>query len=348
MLRRRTGIVLLCLLGRTTASGQFLTATGGASSLLDTYGSKVDFQYAPVSGWLGVGWNHGLRFGALASATWRGADYAAGDRLYPFALDTDVFERGYYFDGRGLSVSRHNQAETWTVFAGSLAGEFSTSFVKTYQSERAAAAFFYERKAGARVTFHSSNVLSRGLTSIESVNIAVSRNWKLDTSAGVGAGHAMFAAATEYKNRWLTLTGSWTAADDRFQRLHAPLSVFSERRGANVRARLTPFAHLSFTLAHENIAEPLMSGPITPHISLDSVSVSISGAGFGLTTTESSSRSGSLSAQTQVFTASRRLSSRLTAYGSAVRSQNGTQPLTSFYLSTVRGRVSPRLTLDGT
>ncbi|MCU1260059.1 MAG: hypothetical protein JWO80_2944 [Bryobacterales bacterium] len=348
MFSRRAALLALTLLGPQTGYGQFLIASGGASSLTDAYGAKLDYRYAPFSGWLGLGFNRGFHVGSTTGASWRGMDFAAGDKFYPFLLATDVFDRSYYFDGRGLTVSRHSRSDSWMAFAGASTSEFNTSFARTFRVEQAAGAFFYERRFGPRITLQSSNILSRGLTSIQSVGVAVTPNWKLDAAAGVGTGHGMFSAATEYKNKWLILAGSLTAADNRFQRLHVSNPVFSERRGANLQARITPFARLSVTLGHENIAPPVMLPTVSRNVSLNTVAVSTSVAGFGLTAGESVSRSGYLSASTQLFTLSRRLSPRFTGYAFAVRSQSGNQPRRNLYMGTVQGSISPRLTLDGT
>ena len=262
-------LLLVLLFAPHAGFGQFMTASGGASSVMDAYGVKFDYRYAPFAGWLGVGYDRGCRFGSMTGATSRGTDLVAGDRFYSFLLDTDVFDRSYYFDARGLSVSRHNKSESWTAFVGATASEFSASFVRTFQTQQAAGAFFLP--AQVRAANHAPLIQClKPRTNVDPVggSPAVTSNWETERGRGeLAVYHAMFSVATEYKSKWLTLASSWTRADDRFQRLHVSNPVFSERRGANVEARFTPIPHLSLTLAHEKIAPPVTLAPASPRVS---------------------------------------------------------------------------------
>ena len=91
-----------------------------------------------------------------------------------------------YFNDRGLSASRHSDQQSWLLFAGTSATEFFTPFLHAFQRGQTTAAFFYERKFGPRIVFHSFSVLDNQVTSIQSVGITLQPHWRVDAAGGVG------------------------------------------------------------------------------------------------------------------------------------------------------------------
>jgi hypothetical protein len=342
------GLLAGSLLCPAPVGAQSLTASGGASSFLDASGLAFNYKWAPFSGWFGAGFTPGFQVGGFVGATYHGTQVGVGDRFYPFVLDTDVLDRSYYFDGLGLSVSRHGDEQSWMVFAGVTASEFSTPFLRTFQPDQPAGAVFYERQLTPRFTFHSSNIFRSEMTSIQSVGVRLRPHWKVGAAGGIGTGHGFAAAATEYKNKWLGFDGSYTVAGDHFQRIRIPSPLLSERRGLNARLRFSPFSNLNFELDHENILSPTVGKAPPLRASLDSVNAFTLVRGFGVGAGASVSHAGAFVTETQVLNVSRRLRSWFTSYGAAFRvhSQN-TKPV-SLYLGTVEEKLSPRLSVDQT
>ncbi len=171
---------------------QSLTAAGGTSSFLQASGFQVDYPWQPVSGWAGLAVTDGPHVGGFLGTTYRGFDLGAGDRYYPFVLDTDVFDQSYIFYGRGLSVGHHSADERWTLFGGTTALPFTTPFLRAYETDTAAGTFFYERRLSSRLVLHSFNILGDKATSVHSLGFKLKPQWNVAAAAGVGAGSGFF------------------------------------------------------------------------------------------------------------------------------------------------------------
>jgi hypothetical protein len=57
-----------------TLPAQSLDARGGTSTFLDTSGFLLDYRWAPLNGWVGIGCNQGTHAGGFVGTTYRGTD----------------------------------------------------------------------------------------------------------------------------------------------------------------------------------------------------------------------------------------------------------------------------------
>ncbi|MBZ5565837.1 MAG: carboxypeptidase-like regulatory domain-containing protein [Acidobacteriia bacterium] len=327
---------------------QSLNAAGGTSSFLQASGFQVDYQWQPVSGWMGLAAADGLHVGGFLGTTYRGFDLGAGDRYYPFVLDTDVFDQSYIFYGRGLSVGHHSANERWTLFGGTTALPFTTPFLRAYETDTAAGAFFYERRLSSRLVFHSFNILGNTTTSIHSLGFKLKPHWNVAAATGVGAGSRFFSAATQYKYRWLAVTGSYTDNGERFHRLRVMNLLYPERTGGNVRVQLTPLSRLGLQLNHETVLSPQLNSPTSLRATLNSASLFTSLGGFSMNAGVSQSTGGGFFTNTQMFTVNRKLGSRLATFGAIIRVRTQNSKPANLFLLTAEERLTRRLSVRQT
>ncbi len=348
--RRLAAVLILlgCAARPPCLRGQSLDVAGGTSSFLDASGFQVGYEWQPVTGWLGLAAMNGVHVGGFLGTTYHGFDVGAGDRYYPFVLDTDVLDHSYIFYGRGLSVSRRSARDHWLLFGGKTALPLATPFLRAYQTDRAAGAFFYERRLNPRLILHSFNILSDKSTSVHSLGFQVDPHWKVSAAAGVGRGRGFFAAATQYRHDWLAVTGSYTANGEGFRRLSISNLPYPERTGGNVRVTLTPLPHLGFQLGHETVLSPLLNSSQSLRATLNSASLFSSIKGFSMNAGISASRGGTFSTQTRMFTVTRSLGRRLTAYGAILRIRTQNSQPQHLYLVTTEERLTRRLSLRQT
>jgi hypothetical protein len=337
-----------CSVRPLAVRAQSLNVAGGASNFLNASGFQVGYQWQPVTGWLGLGAMNGVHVGGFLGTTYHGFDLGAGDRYYPFVLDTDVLDHSYIFYARGLSVSRHSARDQWLLFWGKTAVPLATPFLRAYETDRAAGAFFYERRLNSRLILHSFNILSDKSTSVHSLGFQVDPHWKVSAAAGMGRGKGFFAAATQYGYKWLAATGSYTANGEGFRRMSITNLPFSERTGGNVRVQLTPLPYLGLQLGHETVLSPILGSSKSLRATLDSASVFGSLKGFSMNAGVSASRGGAFFTNTRMFSVTRSLGSRLTTYGAILRIRTQNQKPQHLYLVTTEERLTRRLSLRET
>jgi hypothetical protein len=341
-------VLVSSVLSPLIGSAQSLNAAAGTSTFLDASGFQLDYKWAPVTGWLGLGVSDGAQVGGFLGTKYRGFDLGAGDRPLPFVLDTDVFDQSYMFYGRGVSLGRRSDKQQWLLFAGTSASPFSTPFLRAYESARPTGAFFYEAHLSPRITYHSYNMFSDQMTSIQSLGITIRAGWKLAAASGIGANDAFSAIATDYHDRWVKLTGSYTANGRHFRRFQVPNLFYPERTGSNVRAVLTPLARLRLELGHETVLSPIFGTQNSLKATLDSASLFTSLDGYGFNASASTSRGGQFLTRTQMLTVNRRVDDRLSVFGAAIRIVTQSAKPANLLLATADEKITRRLSVRET
>src|ERR1700681_3323082 len=174
---------MVCASSRLCA--QSVWAQGGTSTLMSASGIQLNYRWAPVEGWLGVG---------IAG----GSGVIGG------------FDGGRYFAGRGLYVSGKGENQSWTAFAGATAGEVSYNFFHAFQTDQPTAGFFYSRKRG-RTTISSFTIQQNKTTSIHSLKVALTPDLKLSVGGGIGYNSPYFSTGAQYNSSKFLAAASYSA-----------------------------------------------------------------------------------------------------------------------------------------
>jgi hypothetical protein len=350
---RRYKISVLLLAGLASsplsARAQSLSAAAGASTFLNASGFELDYKWAPVTGWLGLGVSDGTRVGGFLGTKYQGFDLGAGDRPIPFVLDTDVFDQSYVYYGRGVSVGRRSDEQQWLLFAGTSASPFSTPFLRAYERGGATGGFFYEgHSSDSAFTYHLYSIVSDQVTAIASLAIKPYPNWKLAWATGFGANKAFESGATDYHYRWVRLTGSCMVNFENFRRFRISNLPYPERTGANARAVLTPLPNLGLELDHETVLSPIFGSQDSLKATLDSASLFTSLDGYRFSASASSSRGGGFLTRTRMLTVNRRLDDRLSVFGAAIRIGTQTTKPANLLLATADEKLTRRFSVRET
>ncbi len=343
---------LLAVIFAHPCSAQVFQLDGGSSTLFEgsggsltvrssDYGARVDF---------GLLQSH-PRFGFEFSAPRWGYDWDAGDQNIPFVLPTDLFDKSYYFVGRGLGVERKTSDSRYFYFAGATSDAFFVPFMNAVSPQTPAGAFFFERTLSPQLKFYSRNIVSRTQTSIQSLDWTPRRDLDVGFSAGLGNNQHYTAASLKWDRDWASLRASYAWDGGRFRRITIDEPVLTEQDKENVELDLTPVRNLRFTLARQNYLSPGgdTAGLDTPAV--DSATVNSFGA-WGMA--EGTQLYGSLfladnsaiSSRAYALGARRSITSRLDVAMDYLGSeQPGFQPQTST-VYTIREHLTPRIDLS--
>src|ERR1700674_1568332 len=196
--------LLVVLLGMVCSSSrlcaQSVWAQGGTSTLMSASGIQLNYRWAPLEGWLGGGIAGGSGIiGGYVSAPYLHLALGLGDRYQPIGLETDIFDGGRYFAGRGLYASGKGENQSWTAFAGATADERSYNFFHAFQTNKPTAGFFYSCKRG-RTTISSFTIQQNKTTSIHSLKLALTPGLKLSVGGGIGYNSPYFSAGAQYNS----------------------------------------------------------------------------------------------------------------------------------------------------
>ncbi|HWR36730.1 MAG TPA: hypothetical protein VN622_12750 [Clostridia bacterium] len=338
-------MVIACVLAMPSTA-QSVWVQGGTSTISQASGGELSYRWRDVGGFLSIGYSQQLDVGAYVAYKYRSYQLGAGDHLQTFHLDTDNFESGRYFYGRGLHVTRNGENQRWTAFGGVTTIQTSPILYQSFQQQDPTGAFFFQKELNKKWSFHSTSIVQGKVTSLHSFRYRPLTNLALSAAAGVGSNQHYAALGTDYTNKFVQFNASFTSAGDRFQRIGGVSITAPERIGPNLRLRVTPMRSLSATYEHGkyrgvNIDQPSAARDAT----LDSLSASSSIKGVQLSGLLTASSSGSLWTHTQSFTASRNLLNGSLGFAGTVMRQNTQSSDLRTFLFSADQKVTTRFRL---
>jgi hypothetical protein len=310
-------------------------------------GFQLNYNWAPVSGWFGAGWQNGATVGGYLQTTVDHYDVGIGDRYQPMNIDTDVFDQSRYFAGLGVFVQKRDESRTVSAFAGTTANEQTTTFYRAFTANQPTGGFFVDQKLNSDFSFHSIDLMQDRLTSIQSVRYKPSDNFEVSAAGGVGHGSGFLSFATVMQQKLWQLTASYTETGADFERLSGVLTNAPERVGLNVRFYFHPKRNLHFAVTHENLLSPtLIENALPRRVSLDSVDAGTEIKGFSFAGSATTSTSGVLHTETETGSVSRNLFAGIAASASVMRI--GTQYGSSdILIINARKKITSHLSVNG-
>jgi hypothetical protein len=243
-------IALVCSL---PAAGQVFELTGGSSSLLDAQGGSLEVHAANYTGRLDLGYIGRPSLGFYFSRPYKKSQIGAGDQQIPFSLPTDLFDRSYYFLGRGMSLSRKlaNNGKLF-VFAGTTSDGYFAPFLSVARNDTLATAVFYEKQLSRSLRFFSRDIVSRTQTGIQSIEWSGRKDIKMALSAGLGNNQPFWASSFTLTKRWMALDASYAGSGDTFRRVLVATPQLSENDRENIRFELKPLKNVEIVVSRNN------------------------------------------------------------------------------------------------
>jgi hypothetical protein len=251
--------VISMTVGRTTR-GQAFSLTGGSSSMFDAHGASVEMRSPFYTGRLDLGYVNGPSLGFSLLHLYRGDLLNAGDQEIPLVFPTDLFNRSYYFFGRGLSLLHKTKDTRLFMFTGVTSTNYWSPFLNVARGGSFTAAIFYERQISASVRLFSSNVYATHQTSIQSVEWAARKDIKMALSAGVGNDQAYGASSFSWSTPMFSVDASYALTGNAFKRVEVTTPELTENDRENVRVVFAPFTSVRIVASRNNYLAPVESG----------------------------------------------------------------------------------------
>ncbi len=352
--RRRTILFFLVLLFSCAgpATAQVLEINGGSSTLFQGSGGSLGIRSSDYGAHVDFGvFQSKPRYGFAFSTQRWGYDWHAGDQNIPFVLPTDLFDRSYYFMGRGLGIERKTSASEYLYFAGATSDGFYVPFLSAAAAETPAGAFFFQHKFSPAWKFYSRNVVSRTQTSIQSLEWLPRSNIEMGFAGGEGSNQGYAAMSFRWSSDWATLRSSYAFAGDHFRRVAITEPLLTEQDKENVQLDVSPIRNLRFAVARQNYLSPALDLTSAASNTVERATVNSFGAwgiahGFQLYGSEFFSTNSEISSRALAMGVRRSLTSR---FDIGVDYLSGSEPGFSPQQSVIysaREHLTPRIDLS--
>lgn len=341
-------IAAFLLLPSVAAKGQVFEPQAGSSTLFDASGASLTFQGPNYQGRVGGGSVNGrARFGGLLKFRVRNDWLSVGDENFPFDLPTDVFDGGHFFLGRGVSLSHTGKKLRGLGFLGTTSTWFQTPFFQAAQSNRTQGLLFLDYDASNTVRLFSRNVFASRQTTINGLAWRPRRDLQMALASGIGANHGYFSSSLSEDRSWVSVKAAYVASDRQFRRAIVPASVEEpETDGENILVTLRPKPFVTLTAEHQNLIAPVQDardGGL--RATVNEYSVNLNAGGFRLTGSSFESRVQAGRSQGTLFSAGRRIGSRLSSDFTFLHSRSIRGVRTNTLTADFRETLSPRLSL---
>ena len=271
--------VALCLCVSLPLHAQVYEIQGGSSTLFGAHGATLQVYGENYIARASVGYFDHLRTGVSFLTKFHGYTLDAGDQSIPFSLPTDLFNRSYYFLGRGVSAERKFNKNHLFVYAGMTSTGFFAPYLNTASPQKPATLLFFDHEFSPTLHFYSYNILSNRQTSIQSLSWQPKKDLHLAVSAGVGSNQSYGAVSLEYDRSWMKILAGYVQAGRAFQRIRVDNPILSETDHENIRVELSPWSWLHMSFDRQNYVSPAEKG-LFPRATVNGLGGSVNADGF--------------------------------------------------------------------
>jgi len=252
--------------GATRATAQsVIELQAGGTSLYDSYGGSVHFYTSNYTGWVGVGYQGGFKFGAAVQTSFHQDSLRIGSSVLLQRYATDLFSIG-------INVLTQDVRYTWVrkrtivmAAAGSAAAAFGSQFFQAYSFDDPFGALSARHQASRQVNLGFDGVIASKQSAIGSIAWFPRVNLGLAASGGIGSNAPYGAVALEYKARSLAVRASYVALSGNFRRADLPYPAQTEASRENIQVDWQPWDRVSLGAARQNFLQSATDS--TPAIS---------------------------------------------------------------------------------
>ena len=356
--------LLLIVVFASSLYGQTsLDTTAGGDQTYNSYGLQTAYKWHQLSGWMGVGYSDGIKFGGFLRVPLTLRKYVAigemnetyhvalgiGDQRLPALLDTDEYD-SHGFSVRGVSLLRKSKTSSLTVFSGLLSQERALTYMHTsYTSGKTLqttplGAMVYEHQVSKTLRFHSLNLMGTKLTSIASLGWNPSKMWRFAGATGIGSGAKYLAGSGEFHQKRIDLRTSYTLAGKDFQRQEQPY-YSTELTGLNARVTVTPITALQLSFNHEH-SRTNITGLPSVEGTFNTANLAATVLGFHINPSVSTFNVSNSSERTitETISGSKQILPRWQTFGAYIHSESPSFKQQTI-VATNEFRVSPRLAI---
>lgn len=207
---------------------------GGGSSLVGGYGATANFWRGGVDGWIGLGYQDGLRAGAFLRTGIGKDTLRLGNDALVMRFPTDLFSSGYNLLVQGASVGGGSGGTSYLAFAGASASSLAAPSFQATSIEKPMGALFVQRRVSPTVRLTGNLLLAEHQTVMPGIQWQPTPDLTTALVAGTGAGSPYAAGALTARRGGLGLKALYAWNPDRFRRADVPGPTQTESEKENV------------------------------------------------------------------------------------------------------------------
>jgi outer membrane protein OmpA-like peptidoglycan-associated protein len=207
---------------------------GGGSSLVGGYGATANFWRGGVDGWIGLGYQDGLKAGAFLRTAVGKDTLRLGNDALVMRFPTDLFSAGYNLLVQGASLGGGDGRSSYLAFAGASASSLAAPSFQATSIEKPMGALFLQRRVSPTVRLTGNLLLAEHQTVMPGIQWQPVPDLTAALVAGTGAGSAYAAGAVTARRGGLGLKALYAWNPDRFRRADVPGPTQTESEKENV------------------------------------------------------------------------------------------------------------------
>jgi outer membrane protein OmpA-like peptidoglycan-associated protein len=207
---------------------------GGGSSLVGGYGATANFWRGGVDGWIGLGYQDGLKAGAFLRTAVGKDTLRLGNDALVMRFPTDLFSAGYNLLVQGASLGGGDGRSSYLAFAGASASSLAAPSFQATSIEKPMGALFLQRRVSPTMRLTGNLLLAEQQTVMPGIQWQPVPDLTAALVAGTGAGSAYAAGAVTARRGGLGLKALYAWNPDRFRRADVPGPTQTESEKENV------------------------------------------------------------------------------------------------------------------
>jgi hypothetical protein len=224
---------LAALVTRAEAGAQVVELQGGASSFYNGYGLAANVWNGDYDGWLGAGYQGGLRVGGFVRLAQPHDTVRAGDDVLSFLLPTDIFGGAYEVLVQGASWQAERRRVRWSLFGGVSAGGLAAPGFAARNAEQPFGAASADVVVAPRLTLSELVAVGHRQTLMSSIKWDDHRGTTTAVDAGEGAGRPYAAVGFSADRPHWSLRASYIHSADEFRLAAVPGPAQTHLDGLN-------------------------------------------------------------------------------------------------------------------
>src|ERR1044071_8916578 len=142
------------------AAQTVMEVQGGGSSLVGGYGATANFWRGGVDGWIGLGYQDGLKAGAFLRKAVGKDTLRLGNDALVMRFPTDLFSPGYNLLVQGVSMGGGMNSGSYLAFAGASSSSLSAPSFQATRIEKPMGALFLQRRVSPTVRLTGNLLLA--------------------------------------------------------------------------------------------------------------------------------------------------------------------------------------------
>ena len=245
-----SGVAALLTLA-AAANAQVVQLQGGGSSYFNGYGLNASVWGTGYDGWIGAGWQDGVRVGAFSRIRSGRDTVRAGNDVLVLRYPTDIFGGARNLLVQGVTAQGTRGAASGAFFVGASATGLGVPLFAAQKADRPMVAVVASDSLSSRTRVSFTAIGAR------TQSLAVGATWRdasaatLSAVAGVGANHPFGALSAEWHRPIADVQASWFGAAEGYRRADIPSPAQTRLDGPAAIVTVHPEAWWDVTLTRQ-------------------------------------------------------------------------------------------------